>query len=553
MKSDNQYTGYKMHYFSLSVVLSLVAYTALAQKDTTRRQTIDITSSYKPVLRNAVKINFSATPLNADTTRPVFKYVIPKQNLFYSYQPITLKPLALQMDTSLDLGLRNYLKLGFGNFSTPYVSAGFSFGDGKKNLLNLYADYISSRGKIKNQDYTNLGIKATGSFFTPKNELYLGASLNQSDYYLYGYDHNIHNYIKDSIRQRFQDILLRAGLRNTVSGEYGISYDPNIAVSVFSNKDKLTESSLIVTAPVKKQFGDAFAINIEGKADITTYNTKGQNPDIKLNNNVAQVAASLVFSSPRFSINGGIIPTWDNGKFVWLPNVYMQAQLKEKVLMFQAGWVGRYTKNTYRYLSTANPYLLPVKFQLNTKEVEYYGGFKATAGKHFSFNTKAGFLTYNNLPFFINDTSFNGKGFNISNESRVYDLRLHGDINYIDQDKFTLTAGISFNGYTGMKDNYKAWNTLPMEINGSFRWWAFKQVLLKSDIYVFGGSNYLDKGNISRSFNGGTDLSAGVEFKITKMFSAWLDVNNILNDKYQRWHNYEVYGLNLLGGLRIIF
>ena len=553
MKSDNQYTGYKLRYFSLSVVLSLVAYTALAQKDTTRRQTIDITSSYKPVLRNAVKINFSATPLNADTTRPVFKYVIPKQNLFYSYQPITLKPLALQMDTSLDLGLRNYLKLGFGNFSTPYVSAGFSFGDGKKNLLNLYADYISSRGKIKNQDYTNLGIKATGSFFTPKNELYLGASLNQSDYYLYGYDHNIHNYIKDSIRQQFQDILLRAGLRNTVSGEYGISYDPNIAVSVFSNKDKVTESSLIVTAPVKKQFGDAFAINIEGKADITTYNTKGQNPDIKLNNNVAQVAASLVFSSPRFSINGGIIPTWDNGKFVWLPNVYMQAQLKEKVLMFQAGWVGRYTKNTYRYLSAANPYLLPVNFQLNTKEVEYYGGFKATAGKHFSFNTKAGFLTYNNLPFFINDTSFNGKGFNISNESRVYDLRLHGDINYIDQDKFTLTAGISFNGYTGMKDNYKAWNTLPMEINGSFRWWAFKQVLLKSDIYVFGGSNYLDKGNISRSFNGGTDLSAGVEFKITKMFSAWLDVNNILNDKYQRWHNYEVYGLNLLGGLRIIF
>jgi outer membrane receptor protein involved in Fe transport len=37
------------------------------------------------------------------------------------------------------------------------------------------------------------------------------------------------------------------------------------------------------------------------------------------------------------------------------------------------------------------------------------------------------------------------------------------------------------------------------------------------------------------------------------MFAAWLDVNNIFNTKYQRWHNYEVYGLNLLGGVRVSF
>ena len=55
------------------------------------------------------------------------------------------------------------------------------------------------------------------------------------------------------------------------------------------------------------------------------------------------------------------------------------------------------------------------------------------------------------------------------------------------------------------------------------------------------------------SFKGGKDLSAGVEFKVNKMFSAWLDVNNILNDKYERWHNYQVYGLNVLGGVRVNF
>ena len=119
-------------------------------------------------MRNAVKINFSASHLNADTTTPNLTYSIPAQNLFYSYQPISLKPLALQQDTNLYLGLRNYVKVGFGNFSTPYVSAGFSFGDGKKFLANVYADYISSKGKILYQDYSRLNVKATGSLFYAK-------------------------------------------------------------------------------------------------------------------------------------------------------------------------------------------------------------------------------------------------------------------------------------------------------------------------------------------------------------------------------------------------
>ena len=76
-------------YFNSKISLFLVAVNLLAvdsfgqQKvDTTKRQTVDITSSYKPVLRNAVKINFSATNLNADTSKIISPYEIPAQNLF---------------------------------------------------------------------------------------------------------------------------------------------------------------------------------------------------------------------------------------------------------------------------------------------------------------------------------------------------------------------------------------------------------------------------------------------------------------------------------------
>jgi len=544
----------KIQHSILLTVFSLVAMASFGQqgRDTTKKQTIDITSSYKPVLRNAVKINYSATHLNADTSKTVAAYNIPAQNLFYSYQPISLRPLALSQDSTLNLGLRNYLKVGFGNYSTPYVSGGFSFGDGKQSLVNVYADYVSSKGNIKNQDYAALNIKAAGSYFTEKNELYGSAGVSQQDYYLYGYDHQLHDYKKDDVLQRFQNIHLKAGFRNKDINGTGINYNPNIDINIFRNKDKVTENSFAAIVPIDKTFADAFTISVTAKADITGYTSENLDSNVKFNNNIYSLAPALIYAKPMFNIHVGVAPTWDNGKLSVFPNIYGEMKLKDRVFLLQAGYVGRFIKNSFQNLSVMNPWLQTVGLQQNTKETELYGGLKATLGSHFNFSAKASWITYRNLPFFINDTS-DGKSFYISNESRVYNFRLHGDMSFISQDKFTITGGLTFNGYNGKKDNDRAWGTIPLEINGALRWWAFKQVLIKSDLLLFSGGAFLLKDGSDIKLGGGTDLSAGVEFAINKKLSAWLDVNNIFNNKYQRWYNYPVYGLNVLAGVILKF
>lgn len=514
---------------------------------------VDINSSYKPVLRNAVKINVDGTQLPADTSRPVRPYLVPAQNLFYSYAPISLKPLALAQDTNLYLGDRKFLKLGFGNFATPYVSGGISLGDGKKGLVNITGDYIQSKGHIVNQDYSLFNAKIAGSYFLPKNEFYGGLELNAHNYYLYGYDHALYHFSKDSIRQQFQNITLRAGFKNTASTGTGINYDPNLTVSVFANRDKASETDAVINLPVEKNINDRFSAKAELRADITRYTLKSTSSGISFSNNIVQATASVIYHDDMIKLHAGVTPAWDNNSYVLLPDIYGEAQVKDKNFAVQAGWTGRLVKNSYKNLAALNPYLAPLTGQVNTKETEYYGGIKASIAKHFNFSAKAGLVQCKNLPFFINDTATDSKSFLISNEKSVNDLRIHGDISYINQDKFSFTAGVTFNGYTSMKTNARAWNTLPVEATGSLRWWAFKTVLIKSDLYLFDGSNYLVSGNKAVAFSGGTDLSAGVEIKINKHFSAWADANNILNDKYQRWHNYEVYGANFLGGILLKF
>lgn len=551
MYKSVQISNIKYQFFFLAIVCCLLSVVSLAQRDTTKRQTIDITSSYKPVLRNAVKINLSASPLSADTSRPRMAYDIPPQNLFFAYQPISLKPLGLMQDTGLQLGIRNYAKIGFGNFTTPYIAAAVSFGDGKKSLANIYGNYISSKGKIDNQDFSELQIKGTGSYFSEKNEIYGSAGINARQYHQYGYDHKLQAFIDEDIRRKYQDFTVAAGLKNISVNDLNINYNPNVEAHIFSRENIIDESTLILDAPVEKKFGESVSIKLAAKADITNFTNKATSVNTNITNNLFQVAPELVYYSDKFTFHGGATPSWDNGVLSVLPNVYGEAQLQNKVLIVQAGWVGRFIKNSFRSLSTINPYMADPTFLLNTKEVQYYGGIKATVGKHFSFNAKAAFITYNNMPLFINDPN-DRKSFLITNERKMNALHLHGDMSVVSQDKFTLTAGLDVNTYTGLKDNANAWHLIPLQLTGSFRWNAFKQVLLKADLFAFSGTPAISNTNTEIKLKG-TDLSAGGEFKINKKFSAWLDFNNILDNKYQRFNNYPVYGLNVIGGIIVHF
>ena len=84
-------------------------------QDTTKKKAVEIVSGFKPVLKESAKINFNATPPSADTSKPKLKYDIPNQNLLLPYQPGTLKPLALDIDSGGRFDNSSYVKAGFGS------------------------------------------------------------------------------------------------------------------------------------------------------------------------------------------------------------------------------------------------------------------------------------------------------------------------------------------------------------------------------------------------------------------------------------------------------
>src|SRR5215218_2170182 len=150
------------------VLFILWGFEKVQAQDTTIRKprTVQVTSTFKPVLKDAAKINFNAAPPSADTSRPRLQYEVPNQNLLFQYQPGSLKPLALAIDSGGYFINHNYVKVGYGSLKTPYLEAGLSVGDGKTAGLNIYAKHISSQGKIPFQDFSNTALDAAGFYQT---------------------------------------------------------------------------------------------------------------------------------------------------------------------------------------------------------------------------------------------------------------------------------------------------------------------------------------------------------------------------------------------------
>lgn len=534
-----------------SIVLLGCTIVGFAQ-DTTKRRTIDITSTFKPVLREAAKVNFNAAPPVVDTTTPRLSYNIPAENLLFTYQPAELKPVALNPDTTADWDYSNFVKVGVGNVHLPYLKAGFSFGDRENTFFNVFASHFNSKGDIKLQKNSETSVGATATYKTANNLEWTGGLGFRSDnYFLYGsVDSLKERYPQKSFEQFFQTIEGKLILRNIVPTEYGLSYNPSLRVSYFTDNhsEKASEANSVLSLPVSKSFGENIHFNLALTADLTNYrfNNGSKQAD---NNNIFLVSPALMYKNQNFFIHGGLIPSWDNGAFHMLPNLMADITTTDQRFTLQAGYIGYYNKGSYQRFAGINPWLASPDSLLNSRVQEGYAGFKGSVGAHLSYSAKVGFQQHRNIALFVNDYTDYRSNFNVVYEPKLNIFQTHGEAQYTIGESFIAKATFDWYRFSKIEREEEAWGMIPLELSAQLRWQLLNNLWFRSELWMFDGAQYKRENNESYKGGGGFDLNAGAEFKITKNVNIWLQMNNILNNRYERWNRYEVFGFNILGGV----
>jgi outer membrane receptor protein involved in Fe transport len=234
-----------------------------------------------------------------------------------------------------------------------------------------------------------------------------------------------------------------------------------------------------------------------------------------------------------------------------------------------AGAEGNLQQNSYADFVDNNPFVSPTLFiaPTNTK-YDLYFGLKGKLANAVAFNVKTSYLNQDDRALFaanyydVLSTNPNGYAFGNSFNVVYDDMKTWSVFGELKAD-FTknIAFGINgtFNTFTTNTQN-EAWN-LPklqvasfMDVEINEKWSAGAKlffvgerkdlVSVQNDATIF--PFILDKSVVT--LDSFFDLNAHVGYTFSKRLNFFLKGNNLANQQYNRWANFPVQGIQILGG-----
>ena len=575
MKLKNIKPNHSFLPFNISLVLLLpfilCVNAVLAQnpqpegkRTTDKPSTVNVYSTFTPTLGNTQMLNFGNKNASLPTLpKANVDYQVVDQNLFFPQSSGSLHPVTLNTSDGNSWKKTNFIKLGYGNYKTSYGEGSFSMGDGENSSFSLRAMHTSSVGNLPQQKFAKTNADLDGVINIGNNQELSGRLFfdnnNVNAYGIRPADYSlVKNFINgnapnglydfDSSKLKYYNFGLKVQLRNKHQTVPDIDYSPSLFFERFSDNWSASEYNGILDVPLTKKIKDNIFLNLGLTADITKY----QSRDTSINNNIFYFKPSLVYKTADTYIKLGAIPLINKGEGKLLPDIQAEKQLGGENFIVSVGYTGYYDKNTFKNLAAFNPWIYQPRELNNTRVIELYGGIRGSLGNHITYSATYSQLTYYDIPLFLNDTLL-GNRFNITYEPKLKDRRISGGLGYEISELFSIVGNITYHNYYQLDSNAQAWGLLPLEVNGMLRWKIVKALTLKSDVNYWTGAWAMDANKNPIQMKSVVNLNAGLELSLSKAFNFWIQVNNVLNNKYQRWSQYENLGLNVYGGLIINF
>jgi hypothetical protein len=537
----------------ISSLLFVTTANALAQQktnvnDTTiKATTIEITQIYKPQIKQAVKETYNPTLPPKDNSVPQFSYDVPQHIQTYSYKPTPIQPLAITTDSSNN-GYKHYIKAGLGNLRTLYADAGLSAIKIGNTQSKVHFGLLSQKGDLAYQQQTVAVLNAEVDASSEKAITIINLEGAHHNFFQYGYDHTA---LPNQIANR--QTLSGAGLSLDFADK---DYNPNGwkkiiggGLSYYTGSNINGESGLKGSFGMEKLIKEDWVgyAGIEGNAAFFSSNT------YNVTNAYSSLKIGAKYDKKNILFRAFVLPTLaQNQSKYLLSDVTLKFRIPKVQANIEVGVKGSLTQNTYRQIFLSNPYISQYT-AAQTKSTEVFGQIEKAFGHHLTFSARLSWWQYNNLATFVNAP--------ISNSERML-------VNYIPDPKAistqigmryqignTLSVGaqLSIFNYSNLAANTKVWHTPTSRLNGDFSWQILPELSFNSYLALVSGNYALDKSLNPILLKSYVDMGFGAEYLPMKKLSFFLNFNNLLNSKYERWQGYQAYGINIYGGVRLKF
>lgn len=510
---------------------------------------VDIIKNYEAQLLDANKLNVTPTLPPLDTSTKYQDYVVPPRPVKVKYDAPKLKPLGMKTGTKEEQ-YHGYFKGGGGVPTSVYGELGYGFGVKDKFDARIWGRHHQANFKNReNQRFSNTDVQIDGNGMLNKKtalEGKIGYTYDRVHYY--GYDDSLYTFDAERVRQNFQTIDVGFRVFNGERNDADLNYF--VAPKYYNLKDNYSnkENGLDLAFGASKWFADKHVFRLALRTDFTTFRDTVKQ---QLNNIYIQPSFTLHAGPVRFKIGGNFASNRD------IFHIYPDAELAVRVfgdgIQLFVGANGDLRKNTYRTMSDYNPFVQIRNSELrNTDYRNYFGGVRGNLG-WINYTIQGGYATAGDLALY--QTSFTSEG--ITRFDVLYDTaritNIQGTVILKPTKDITVTGTLSQNIFK-MSNALAAWGLPGLEgnFNGEYRL-LDSRAAFKANLYIADKIKRRDENAIPGKDGALFDFGLGGSYRFSKYFGAFLDINNILNNRRERWHNYPIYGTNVLVGLTARF
>ena len=526
----------------------------VAQDDNNLNGTVTIEKNAKIELgtanRNFEKINNiqpSQPHKPLDYTAQEVELVLPKLDTKVKVAPLK--------DGTLSKLYGDYVKVGFGNYVTPYLEA---FTNNKRNEKYTYGAHVkhfsSQNGPVKNSGLSENMAEVYGRYIGKSTILRGSAGYQRNRYNFYGYNHAL-DAGGDTLKQVFNTFVISAGIENK-NKQDKFNYNTDLNYYNFSTFTKAQESELLWNyktdywLDIDKQILVDGGLSISKRTDSST-----------INRTLFTIKPALQYKvSDKLTLIGGFNVAYANDTVKNYPKLHLYPRINAEYKLFDTrlivfgGLDGEMQKNTLRTLSKENPYLNSnVALSHTNKTSDFYAGIKGGLKGGITYKLKISDANYKYLYFFNNAFSDTSKFDVLYDKGNVNVFNLNGEIGYELSNKFRLAVAGAYYKYT-MSQLQQAWQRPTSTVSILATYNLNQKVYFNADFYYIGGlrgKNFVTGQEVK--LNGINDLNLKIDYLFSKQFSAFIEANNIFGKKYQRYLYYSNKGINVLAGLTYSF
>lgn len=525
--------------------------TALYSQDPIRKE-VRVVKPYEPSLSDAIKVTH--LPALDDTVQftPEYNYSITPQSFSPEYQLRPIRPARMEGETLPKL-YHSLLKIGFGNYWTPFGELSINNLRSKEHSYGVYARHISSQGDILLDNdrkvfggYGNSEVDFYGKKIM-KNAILSGSlGLKSDQVYYYGYDTDtiivpdslVNDIDKKDIKQSFLLLSGKIGLRSAHIDSNKFAYDVTFLYNYYKDHFDMTENGFHLDSRFSKLFNKQYI-----GTDLTFhYLHKSEKLDSTYNA-VLNVAPWFMKRSSLWKLQAGLSITFDIKEGNTTPHFYPQVELQfnvvENLLFAYLGVDGRLDVNHYRNITAENPFLIPGLSVKNTDHsLDVYGGFLGSISTTSTFKIKASYELIDDMYFFVNDTAGDLRNqFNVEYDD-VELISLYGEVESKPTEKLSLLLKGNYYGYS-MSAQDEPWHKPSWDITFSASYNLRNKILVSADLFGQGkryAKTYALAGK--KELDGLLDINFGVEYRYTKLLSGFINLYNITSARYSHWNQY---------------